>query len=315
MKKVNDLALIEDYNKGMIWENLQEKYSCSVTTVYDVLIRNGIKRKRNLNRKWSTKKQELFKQMYLSNCTYKEIGKAFNLKNSSITWQVHNMHLPMRGSGRNNTIDNKFAEHTAVSNYWLGYFFADGHLSYSDTQRNYRVSLYSEKQYVVEKYKEWLGESVKIYTRTYTSQDGIVHTMYNASIHSKEIAYWFRNTLNISSKKHHNLNPTITLNWDIVRGYFDGDGSCGHYQWQLKSSSKIWLERIQTFMASYRIKSSIRLSSKDCYGLYVYGKTNLSLLLKNLYSNTYYCHDYKYKNLVNLTSAMAYSKSGELLEA
>lgn len=56
MKKVNDLALIEDYNKGMIWENLQEKYSCSVTTVYDVLIRNGIKRKRNLNRKWSTKK-------------------------------------------------------------------------------------------------------------------------------------------------------------------------------------------------------------------------------------------------------------------
>lgn len=33
------------------------------------------------------------------------------------------------------------------------------------------------------------------------------------------------NTFNVSSTKHHNLNPNITMNWDIFRGYFDGDGS------------------------------------------------------------------------------------------
>ncbi len=313
MKKVNDTALIADYANGMSWKELQDKYSCSVTTVYDVLVRNNIKRTREEEKSWSKEQDDLFTQMYYSNCTYQEIGNAFNIKSSTITWHVHRLGLQMRGSGRNNTWENKFANNTIEANYWLGYIFADGHIT--NTSRSHRIVLYSGKEYVVLKYKDWFGNGVSIFSRPYTTQCGEMHYMYNASINSKQIADWFSATLNIASKKHHNLNPCIDITWDMIRGYFDGDGTCGHYRWGLKSCSKQWLLRIQTFLESYGIKSTVRLNTKDCYTLFVYDKTNLTLLLHYLYANPYYCHEYKYQNLVNLTKVISCSKSSELLEA
>ena len=138
-----DAALVADYKGGMSWEGLQEKYCCSVTTVYDVLVRNNIERKREENRSWSKEKEQLFTEMYLSNCTYPEICEAIGIASSTVTWHVHRLQLPMRGSGRNNTYPNKFSDNSIESNYWLGYVFADGHIS---DGRSAGVSLFSEKK-------------------------------------------------------------------------------------------------------------------------------------------------------------------------
>lgn len=312
-----DAELVADYKSGMTWEGLRNKYCCSVTTVYDVLVRNNVERKREEQKSWSVEQDELFKQMYLSNCTYPELKAAFGIKSSTITWHVHRLKLPMRGSGRNNTYPNKFTENTVESNYWLGYIFADGHLTYSEKGRSgCGVSLFSEKQYVVEKYSKWFGDGVRIYTKNYRTKDGIEHTMYNAKIGSKNIARWFSEHLGIEPNKHHTLNPKIELNWDIIRGYFDGDGSMSPERYlSMKSCSKIWLERIQAFLSTNGIKSSIKLSYRDCYGLFVYERENLEAMLRLMYAHPYYCHEYKHTNLVNRVAAMRRRKSGELLEA
>lgn len=313
----NEVALIADYKNGMTWEDLQNKYCCSVTTVYDVLVRNNVERKRLDQKSWSVEQDELFKKMYLSNCSYPEIARAFGIKSSTITWHVHRLDLPMRGSGRNNTYPNKFVANTVESNYWLGYIFADGHITYSEKGRTgCGVSLFSEKQYVIDKYCQWFGDGVHVYTKHYHTKDGIEHTMYNAHIGSKTIAKWFVKDLGISTNKHHTLNPMIDLNWDIIRGYFDGDGSMSPDRYlSMKSCSEPWLRRIQDFLLKYGIKSTVKLSYKDCYGLFIYEKENLETILALMYENPYYCHEYKHTNLVNRVAAMQRRKSGELLEA
>lgn len=308
--------MLADYKEGMTWTELQKKYNCSVTTVHDVLIRNNIDRNRFQEQTWSIEKRDEFKRMYLSNCTYPEIRAKFNICSSNVTWWAHKLKLPMRGSGRNNTYENKFAARTPESDYWLGYIFADGHISYNEQRRSYRVSLYTEKEYVIEKYKEWFGYGINVKSRQYITKDSTVHNMYCATIGSKHIAQWFSETLGISSKKHHNLNPNIDINWDIIRGYFDGDGSMTIKKGiNIKSCSKTWLDRIQEYMESYGITCSVKLSYKDCYGLFVYNKNSLEKILFYMYANPYYCHEYKHEKLANHIAAMQYSKSGELLEA
>lgn len=313
-KFTQDAALVSDYQNGMSWSDLQTKYCCSVTTVHDVLVRNNIHRHRETDKKWTVEQDELFKQMYLSNCTYLELKETFGIKSSTVTWHVRRLGLPMRGSGRQNIYYNKFMERTAESDYWLGYIFADGHITFGN--RQYAVSLFSEKEYVVQKYAEWFGDGVKIYTKSYSTKNGEKHIMYNAKIGSKAIAEWFSTSLKISSNKHHTLNPEIELNWNIIRGYFDGDGSMSPERYlSFKSCSKTWLDRIQSFLEKYGIKSSIKLSYQDCYGLFVYDLESLEKMLKFMYETPYYCHEYKHTNLVNRVAVMRQRKSGELLEA
>lgn len=299
MKLTNEQKqeLICDYKHGMTWDNLCGKYHTNTHIIHKILLKNNIQKTRMQKASWSTDKQELFKKMYLLNCTYQEMYDVLNCKGGTLTYWVHKLNLPMRGSGRNNTLENKFLERTPESDYWLGYIFADGHISF--LERRYSVQLTSEKEYVIDKFKQWYNNDSKIHKHSfkYTLKDGTVKQMYSAQIHSKKIASWFHNSLNIDNVKHHTLNPTIPLNWDIIRGFFDGDGSASKGEWQLKSCSEIWLRRIQKFLENYGIKSILKLSYLDCWGLYVRDHENLKKLIPLMYEHKYYCHEYKYKLL------------------
>lgn len=289
--------LVKDYLNGSTWDELCLKYSTNTNTIHKIFNKNGINRARMQERVWPAEKQELFTRMYLANCTYQEMYKALDCRGGTLTYWVHKLNLPMRGSGRNLVFENKFLDNTPESNYWLGYIFADGHISYYKNGRHFNVMLHSEKEYVVQKYKEWFGPAVRIYKNKYKINSGEIHYMYNASINSKPLSKWFIEILGLSTNKHHTLNPNIELNWDIIRGYFDGDGSASKGEWQLKSCSKRWLERIQEFLLSFNIKSTLKLSYLDCWGLYVRDKENLKKLVPLIYENKYYCHEYKYKLL------------------
>lgn len=288
--------LIQDYLTGMSWNALCEKYSTNLHTIHTILKSHNITKTRIKDSSWSQNKQNLFKEMYLSNCTYSEMYKALSCKGGTLTYWVHKLNLPMRGSGRNNNYTNKFTENTVESNYWLGYIFADGHISYNPNKRVGSISLTSEKKYVVEKFKHWYENKPAIYKRKYITLDGTEKYIYSALLCDTKIAKWFNENLNVENKKHHTLNPNINLNWDIIRGYFDGDGSSSKGEWQLKSCSKIWLERIQYFINQYNIPTLLKISYKDCWGLYAYKKSDALKIAKLMYKNNYYCHNYKYQN-------------------
>lgn len=294
--------LIQDYLNGVSWNTLCAKYNTNLHTIHKILKDNNIQKTRVQDNSWSLEKQELFKTMYLNNATYKEMYKALNCKGGTLCYWTHKLNLPMRGSGRNNNYPNRFLENSPESNYWLGYIFADGHVDYSLSKRRASIQLCSEKEYVVNKFKEWYYNIPKINKTKYILKNGTVKYMYKATINDIKLAKWFSETLLIENKKHHSLNPNWPISWDIIRGFFDGDGSSSKGEWQLKSCSKIWLERIQNFMSGYNIKSNLKISYLDCWGLFVYKKSEALKVAKLMYNNPYYCHEYKYLNFEPLIS-------------
>lgn len=304
-------AIVLDYTNGMSWNNLCIKYFTNTNTLHKIFNEYKIVRNRESLKTWPQDKINKFKQMYLDNCYYSELSKTFNISESNVAYWVNKLNLPKRGSGRNTTYENLFITNTIESNYWLGYIFADGSIYYG--KRGYTIYLVSEKEYVVLKYKNQFNNYPSIYKRIYTIKNEEKKTLYIASINSKNIVNWFKNTLNVCGCKHHTLNPNIELNWDIIRGYFDGDGSASKGEFQLKSCSKIWLKRIQDFLKTYNIESTLKISYKDCWGLYVRKKEELKKLVPLLYSNKYYCHEYKYK-LLEPYIGNNISKPSELLE-
>lgn len=297
--KLTDLekqSLIQDYLNGMTWDGMCSKYNTNTNTIHKIFNKNNIRRTRIEDNSWSKEKQQLFIDMYLNNYTYQEMYNALNCKGGTLTYWVHKLNLPMRGSGRNNNYPNKFKENTPESNYWLGYIFADGHIDYNPSKRRGSVALCSEKEYVVLKFKDWYNNIPSISKCQYTLKDGTVKYMYNAIICDVNIAKWFNEELGIKNKKHHTLNPNYEINWDIIRGFFDGDGSSSKGEWQLKSCSKQWLERIKTFIDSFNIETILKVSYLDCWGLFAYKKTEATKIAQLMYSNNYYCHQYKYDN-------------------
>lgn len=305
LTKEQKQELIRDYQNGMKWEGLCKKWQTNTNTIHKILKNNNIQKNRLQEATWSAEKQELFKQMYLNNSTYQEMYEALNCKGGTLTYWVHKLNLPMRGSGRNNVYPNKFIEHTPESDYWLGYILADGHVGIYKREKGtnaYVVELASEMKYVVEKFKEWYDNIPIIHESPYILKNGSRKTLYRANLYSKNLAYWFQSELGIDNVKHHTLNPKVDINWDIIRGFFDGDGSSAKGEWQLKSCSKKWLERIQSFLLSQGIQSSLKLSYLDCWGLFVYDKENVKKLVPLMYEHKYYCHDYKYLNFEPLIS-------------
>lgn len=297
--------LICDYHNGMTWDGLCRKWQTNTNTIHKIFKKNGVQKTRMQESAWAKEKQDLLKKMYTGNCTYQEMYDALKCKGGTLTYWVHKLKLPMRGSGRNNVYPNKFLDHTPESDYWLGYMFADGHVGIYKRKKGmnaYTVELSSEMKHVVDKFKKWYDGLPSIHSFNYTLKDGTVKTMYKAILYSKNLAYWFQSEVGIDNVKHHTLNPKVEMNWDIVRGFFDGDGSSSKKSWQIKSCSKVWLERIQSFLAEQNIKSHLKNSHLDCWGLYVYDQENLKKLVPLMYEHKYYCHEYKYLNFEPLVS-------------
>lgn len=288
--------LTQDYLNGVKWEDLCTKYSTNTNTIHKILNKNNISKSRIKDKSWSLEKQDLLTNMYKKNCTYKEMCSVLKCKESTLTYWVHKLKLPMRGSGKNNNYTNRFLENTPESNYWLGYIFADGNISFSKEKRRGSIRLSSEKEYVVTKFKEWYFNKPFISKSKYKLKDGTEKFIYHCILNDIKIAEWFHNDLGIDNKKHHTLNPKWEINWDIIRGFFDGDGSSAKREWQLKSCSKQWLERIQQFIKSYDIDTTLKISYLDCWGLFAHKKRDALRIAKLMYENPYYCHNYKYNN-------------------
>ena len=311
--KINENNLVMDYQNGMSWNDLCIKYNVSTCSIHKILNKFNVTRSRVLDSSWSEEKIERFKTAYLSNTPYPKLQQEFQVTGGGINYWVNKLQLPKRGSGRNNNFENKFDPLTPEAQYWLGYLLADGHIESSEKRRAHYLYLCSEKEYVVDKFIHWYNNNPKKYQKPYMLKDGTVKTLYKAVLNDKTLVTWFREHFKVESKKHHNLNPNVEITWDLLRGFFDGDGSASKHAFQLKSCSKSWLERIQTFLRQSNIESYIKLSYKDCYGLYIYKKEELKKLGPLLYNNPYYCHEYKYKLLEPYISDNI-SKSSELLE-
>lgn len=282
-------SIVEDYQKGMTWKDLCVKYGISTYKIHKVLYKYGIKPHRDLG--WSIGKQTTLKNMYLSNCTYQEMREALDTKDATINYWVKKLGLPMRGSGRNNAYRNPFQEDSPERDYWLGYLFADGHIGQN------HIELCSKEIDVINAFNSFCGGICKIYSRPYTIKSGEIRTMYRALIISIDLYKWFRDTYDIDSVKHHNLNPNVELNWNILKGYFDGDGNAHkNGGWTITSCSTSWINRCKDFIEKHGIRCTLN-TYKNCYKLSVWTKKDLYTLIPLLYKDNTFHLQYKYDRL------------------
>lgn len=194
--------------------------------------------------------------------------------------------------------NNPFLKMDSESRYWLGYIFADGHIVYD--KRRYNVSLFSKNLEIMQKFQQFIGDKAHLYIRP----TGIVQVSYN----SKPTVEWFVNFLHISNKKSITLNPNIDLDWDILRGYFDGDGSIRltkqrgkyfRYEAKFTTGSEIWKNRLVSFLNLEGIKTKVDIKG-SAFDINIRNKSNLKKFYYKLYSNETSKLEYKYNQFVAL---------------
>ena len=189
--------------------------------------------------------------------------------------------------------ENPFECMSPEAKYWIGYLFADGHFVYED--RHYSISLFSKDEDILMKFKEFIGDKAKFYRRP----TGICQVIYN----SKPVTKWFIDTFNVSNRKAFTLNPTIELDWDVVHGYFDGDGCIRlqnpHKEAKFTTGSLVWAQRLQEFLSKYEIESTIK-QKESAYDVNIYKASSVALLFANMYASNTSRLEYKYQRFVAL---------------
>lgn len=194
--------------------------------------------------------------------------------------------------------DNPFIKMSSEAKYWIGYLFADGHLVYNNGQ--YSISLFSKDEAILKKFQAFLGDKAKFYKRP----TGICQVIYN----SKPVTKWFMDTFNIPQRKALVLDPSIEIDWDILHGYFDGDGSIRmtlskgkypRYEAKFTTGSERWKDRICQFLELEGITTSIKTKG-NAFDINISGKANLNWLYKKMYASETSRLEYKYNQFVAL---------------
>lgn len=243
--------------------------------------------------------EKLVKDLY---CTGKTVSEIVTILNIS-SWKIYNIlkkdKVVLRGSGNSKfKRKNPFIEPSTIRNYWLGYLMADGTVQINPSNRSYRIVLYSKEIERLESFNNFMGNICTI--KKWTNND-----VYGAYFSSKDIVTYVVDKFNIIPNKSLVLNPSIELNWQILQGYFDGDGSIRirnnkYGEVKFTTGSLLWKDKIKSFLTNQGIKCSI-YTKGNAFDIVISNKQDLRKIFENFYTNTD-CLQYKFKKFVALFS-------------
>lgn len=93
------------------------------------------------------------------------------------------------------------------------------------------------------------------------------------------------------------------MTWDLLRGYFDGDGSIRlsrkSAECKFTTGSKIQAERISKFLILENIENVIKQKG-NAYDIIIYKKEFSKILFLKMYKNAKVYLEYKYKRFVDV---------------
>lgn len=121
--------------------------------------------------------------------------------------------------------------------------------------------------------------------------------MYKVVINSQELVVFFANNYNLCGKKSSTLNPPIELNWNIMRGVYDGDGSFKKGVVVI-TCSEDFKNKITTFYDKYNLHYTITKDS--AYRIAIYRKYDIKRVFHFLYDNQTLYLDRKKQDLSRL---------------
>ena len=184
--------------------------------------------------------------------------------------------------GKIHHYENPFINQFPERDYWLGWIFSDGCIVRT-SKHNY-VYLACLDYDILLKFKEFCGSRAKMNKFKYvTPVSKEEKTMHKVVINSTELVEWFSTNFHTVGKKSSTLNPNIKMNWNLLRGALEGDGSFKKGV-VITSNSKSWIDKIASFYEQHDIHYTIVKDS--AYRLGVYKKDDLKKIYHYLYDNT-----------------------------
>lgn len=229
---------------------------------------------------------------YKSGKTTVEIAKKWNTYNTSIRRVLLRHGIIPRTTQKVNRLckHNPFKRSDELSDYFLGLLLTDGCITAKERFKNNYVinlSLSEADGYMVERFRDWASPMSKVSKVLQKLNNSY---MYSVNIMNSEAVEWLRRRGNFY-RKSYECKIYTPLNWNILRGVFDGDGGfrvangtglsffvCG--------KSKIFIGQIEKFL----IKEGFRPRVTYQHGLYyvsVHKQQEVELLGQRLYNNAH----------------------------
>lgn len=292
-----ETRIIEMYNKGISYIEIQKELKICYNTICKVLKQNGLPTRRS-KLSWDLDKAiDLFKQGYST--WY--IGKYFKVSDSTISEKLKSLGYDTRNPKsvakfNENIFDNIDTEEKA---YWLGFIFADGNISQSKRKSgrssyDFELSLAIKDinhLYKFNKFMQYNGCNIKTDSyrcRWIIGNKHLWETLNNyGCVPNKSLILKFPDKLPVSF---------ISV---FIRGYFDGDGSISTKETS-KTTLQISLIGTKEVLSKICLHSNISTNIKNPKGynpntwVFTLSVFKSEIFLKYIYDNSTIYLDRKY---------------------
>ena len=297
--------IISKYNNGIKVKDIVKEYNISQQTINRYLKSQNISKiKYRSCRRFDKNKENQIIELYKKGYSQKEIAILYNTFNTSIRRVLLRNNIILRGSSNIIRLckHNPFKKNDEYSDYFLGLLVTDGGMTKEkDSSRNYGInlSLSEVDSYMIELFRNWASPNSKI-TKTYQKINGSY--MYSVTITNKEAEEWLRRKANFY-RKSYEAKLYIPLNWNILRGIFDGDGGFLQHnknslEFMICSASYTFIQQIYYFLVKNNINPKFRIrkkSNKSVYYIYVYKQDDVIKIGKLMYNNAHIYLNRKYE--------------------
>ena len=297
--------IISKYNNGIKVKDIVKEYNISQQTINRYLKSQNISKiKYRSCRRFDKNKENQIIELYKKGYSQKEIAILYNTFNTSIRRVLLRNNNILRGSSNIIRLckHSPFKKNDEYSDYFLGLLVTDGSMTKEkDSSRNYGInlSLSEVDSYMIELFRNWASPNSKI-TKTYQKINGSY--MYSVTITNREAEEWLRRKANFY-RKSYEAKLYIPLNWNILRGIFDGDGGFlqhnkNYLRFMICSASYTFIQQIYYFLVKNNINPKFRIrkkSNKSVYYIYVYKQDDVIKIGKLMYNNAHIYLNRKYE--------------------
>ena len=221
---------------------------------------------------------------YLEHYSFKKVGEIFGIHAKTVARIIKENGIAHKGRGeatqlvKNNPFDNKT---TQQKSYWLGFIAGDGYVSKDKNT----IQITSIDLELIEQFDEFVGVGVGRDEKELKS--GVVYVSRFSNAAAKE--YLVKR--GVTTNKSKTLKFNVKLNWDIVRGIFDADGSFSQNRLKITTASVYFIKQLTLFYKEYGLESKISDKGKgECWDVYLLGGKDS---IEKVY-NYFYAHDPEY---------------------
>ena len=245
------------------------------------------------NIKVPNEKEQKIINLYKSGKSQKEIADLFGTYNTSIRRILLRFGIQLRDNSKVQKLckHNPFKNNDEYSDYFLGLLLTDGTITKTKSStRNYNIvlSLNEEDKYLVEEFRNWASPKSKVSKVLQKINNSYMHSI---SFTNKEAEDWLRRAGNFW-RKSYECKIYKKLNWNILRGIFDGDGGFHqngkHLDFFICGASKIFMIQVMNFLNKNGLEAHFRTitkNNKEFYYVELYKISDVINLGLNMYNN------------------------------